>query len=87
MGHLLSGDSIRMIPSYVEWILDWPLPKTGKEMHSFLGFTGYYCSFIKNYAWLTTEMSNFKTKQEVPWTPETKEKFEKLKHCSKAQPL
>ena len=87
LGHLVSKDSIRMIPSYVERILDWPLPSTGKELRSFLGFTGYYRSFIKEYSHLTAEMNKDKMKQTLDWTPETTAKFEKLKSCFKAQPL
>ena len=87
LGHMVSKDSIRMVPSYVEKILDWPLPQTGKQLRSFLGFTGYYRSFIKEYAYLTAEMNKIKTQQTVDWTPEITEKFEQLKKCFRAEPL
>lgn len=87
LGHLVSKDGIRMIPSYVERILDWPLPKTTKELRSFLGFCGYYRSFIKEFAHLTYEMNKMKTGKELKWTEATKEKFEKLKQCFDKQPL
>jgi hypothetical protein len=41
LGHLVSQDGIRMVPSYVQKILDWPLPQTGKQLKQFLGFIGY----------------------------------------------
>ncbi|GBG77092.1 hypothetical protein CBR_g23418 [Chara braunii] len=30
-------------------IRDWPHPQSVTEMRSFLGVTGYYCNFVKNY--------------------------------------
>ena len=87
LGHLVSKDSIRMVPSYVDRILDWPLPQSGKQLRSFLGFTGYYRSFIKEYGFLTAEMNKLKTQTQVEWTDETKRKFEKLKYCFKQSPV
>ena len=31
-----------MIPEYVQKIKDWPVPGSGKEVATFLGFAGYY---------------------------------------------
>ena len=87
LGHLVSKDSIRMVPSYVDRILDWPLPETGKQLRSFLGFTGYYRSFIREYGFLTAEMNKLKTQTQVEWNEETTRKFENLKDCFKQSPV
>ena len=42
LSHLVSAEGIKLIPSYVQKITDWPLPLTGKELSAFLGFTNYY---------------------------------------------
>ena len=49
-----------MIPSYVQKILDWPVPTTGKQLKQFLGFIGYYRGFIPDIAVLTFEMNSMK---------------------------
>lgn len=87
LGHMVSKNGIRMIPSYITKVLEWPLPKTGKELRSFLGFSGYYRSFITDYANLTAEMNKMKLENLVVWTPETQNKFEKLKRCFEAAPV
>ena len=87
LGHLISAQGIRMIPSYVEKILSWPLPTTGKDLKSFLGFTGYYRSFIKEYSGLTAEMNKAKLDREVKWTENMKSKFETLKHKFQTGPV
>jgi hypothetical protein len=87
LGHLVSRDGIRMIPSYVERILEWPLPQTGKDLRSFLGFSGYYRSFIPEYSSLTSEMNKMKNSTVLEWKPELVEKFEKVKKCFATKPL
>ena len=42
MGHLINAEGIKLVPSYVQKLLDWPIPATGKELSAFLGFAGYY---------------------------------------------
>ena len=42
LGHKISKGGVLMIPEYVQQIKDWPVPKSGKEVATFLGFTGYY---------------------------------------------
>ena len=87
LGHLVSATGVRMIPSYVQKVLDWPLPTTGKELRSFLGFTGYYRVFIREYSDLTYEMNKLKNDQDIVWTEDVKAKFEKLKQAFKEGPV
>ena len=87
LGHLVSQQGIKMIPSYVDRIMDWPHPETGKELASFLGFTGYYRVFIKEYSALTAEMNSMKKDDKIVWTEALKAKFQKLKEMFKEQPV
>ena len=87
LGHLVSKEGISMVPSYVDRILQWPLPETGKELRSCLGFFSYYRSFIREFADLTCEMQKMKNSNIVEWTDVTKQKFEKLKQCFKEGPV
>ena len=50
LGHVVSEAGIRTDPSKIEAVLNWPEPKTVKEVRKFLGFTGYYRRFVKGYA-------------------------------------
>ena len=46
LGHKISEDGVEMLPGYVDKVRDWPTPTNCKEKSTFLGFTGYYRSFI-----------------------------------------
>ena len=48
LGHRVSKNGIATDPKKVEVVNNWPVPKTIKELRSFLGFVGYYRKFIMN---------------------------------------
>ena len=87
LGHLVSAGGIAMVPSYVDKVLEWPLPATGKDLRSFLGFCGYYRSFIPEFAHLTAEMNKLKNEVTINWPQTGIEKFNKLKSLFKDSPV
>jgi hypothetical protein len=50
LGHLVSAKGIRVNPEKVQAIVDWPAPKTVKDVRAFLGISGYYRKFIQSYS-------------------------------------
>ena len=50
LGHVVSENGIETDPEKTEAIRTWSVPKTVKDVRAFLGFTGYYRRFIKDYA-------------------------------------
>lgn len=49
LGHFISEESVSTYPKKVEATTNWPIPRNIKQVSSFLGMTGYYKRFIKNY--------------------------------------
>ena len=50
LGHLLLKDGILPNLEKVSKVKDWPIPKSAKEVHSFLGLASYYRRFILQFA-------------------------------------
>ena len=49
LGDFVGRKGVRMDPDKVKIIADWPVPKTKKQMESFLGTTVYVSKFCKNF--------------------------------------
>ena len=50
LGFIVGKGCLQMSPKKLQGIADWSPPKNLMEVHSFLGFTGYYRYFIPNYS-------------------------------------
>lgn len=49
LGHIISQGSMSMDPSKVDGVLQWPTPVSVKELRGFLGLSGHYKRFIRQY--------------------------------------
>ena len=87
LGYKITQKGVCMREDYVEKILEWPTPKTVKELSSFLGVVGYYRSFIPKFASLTHEMNAQKKKKELEWNDSLQAKFEHLKKLFGEKPI
>ena len=86
LSHLVSAEGIKLIPSYVQKITEWPLPQTGKELSAFLGFTNYYSDFLPGFTNVTAELNSVKNSRLIVWTPEMISNFNTLKQIFAAAP-
>ncbi|KAK8696423.1 hypothetical protein V6N13_001558 [Hibiscus sabdariffa] len=68
-------------PSNVEAIKNWKLPKTLKSLRGFLGLTGYYRKFIRNYGSISKPLTAMLKKDNFSWITEAKEAFLTLKEA------
>lgn len=69
-----------MDPVKIEVILQIPVPKTHKEVHSFLGHAGYYQRFIENFSKIASLLFNLLSKEvEFVWTDKCQSTFAYLK--------
>jgi hypothetical protein len=87
LGHLVGKDGIRVDPRNIESMQDWPHPKKLKSLRGFLGLTGYYCKFIKNYGNIAAPLTDLLKKNSFTWTPAAAQAFQTLKTAMCTTPV
>lgn len=50
LGFIVSSDGIKMNPEKLKAVKSFPQPRTVKDLRSFLGLSGYYRRFVRDYA-------------------------------------
>lgn len=65
LGHIITSEGVKPNPEKIEKIIQWPLPKTQKEIKQFLGLVGYYRRFIKDFSKITRPMSKYLKKDAI----------------------
>ncbi|XP_015276919.1 PREDICTED: uncharacterized protein LOC107119009 [Gekko japonicus] len=58
LGHIISQEGIQPDPDKLSALMDWPRPKTIRELRTCLGVAGYYRRFVKNYSSITKPLTS-----------------------------
>lgn len=57
LGHVITPNGVKPNADKIDAIKKFPIPKTQKEIKSFLGLVGYYRKFIKDFAKITKPLT------------------------------
>lgn len=68
MGHIVSREGVKDDSQKIQSIKKWPIPKNIKSLRVFMGFTGYYQKFVKNYGHISTPLISLLTKKIICMT-------------------
>ena len=80
MGHVINTEGIAVDPKKIEAIEKMRPPQNVKEVRSFLGLTGYYRRFVKDYAKIANSLTNLTHLNVVfNWTDACESAFQQLK--------
>ncbi|XP_050906359.1 uncharacterized protein LOC127120018 [Lathyrus oleraceus] len=79
LGHLITGNGVAVDPTKVQSVIQWPIPKNAKGVRGFLGLTGYYRKFIKDYGKVAKPLTELTKKEGFKWGPLAQKAFEVLK--------
>jgi len=66
LGVVMGQGRIEMEEEKVEGVLNWPVPRTVRDIRKFLGLANYYRQFIKNFAALAKPL-NMLTRKDEKW--------------------
>ncbi|UYV67076.1 hypothetical protein LAZ67_4003830 [Cordylochernes scorpioides] len=88
LGHEIKDGVIRPSDDKVTAVKRFPELKTIKQLQSFLGLTGYFRKFIKNYSIIAKPLSDMlKTNANFMMGPDQKQAFQDLKQILTSKPI
>ena len=64
LGFIVGVNGIRMDPEKIKSIMEWPTPKTVRDVQAFLRLANYNRKFIKDYLRIATPLTNL-TKKDI----------------------
>ncbi|KAH7621122.1 putative Transposon Tf2-6 polyprotein [Nannochloris sp. 'desiccata'] len=62
LGFVVSADGVKMAADKVQAVLEWPTPSNASEVRGFLGLSGFYRNFIRNYAHIVAPLNELTKK-------------------------
>lgn len=89
LGHIVTPNGIKPNPKKIECVQKFPIPKTAKQIKQFLGLTGYYRKFIRDYSLIAKPMTIYLKKDAKlnMSDPRYQESFNTLKQLLTHDPI
>ncbi|CAM5079113.1 unnamed protein product [Natator depressus] len=90
LGHQVGQGTINPLQAKVDAIQKWPVPKSKKQVQSFLGLAGYYRRFLLHYRQIAAPLTDLTKKKQpnaVQWTQECQKAFNQVKVTLMSDPV
>jgi hypothetical protein len=86
LGHIITNHGVKVDTSKVEAMVAWPRPTNISTLREFLGLTGYYRKFVRQYDVLARPLTNLLKKGQFIWDDNAESVFITLKQAMTTTP-
>lgn len=87
LGHIIMKEGVATDPRKLQVMQDWPTPMDVSKLRGFLGLTGYYRRFIRNYSIICKPLTDMLRKDAFLWNDEADLAFQHLKQAMLSPPV
>ena len=67
MGHVIHREGVFVDQRKISAITDWPTPCTTRALRGFLGLSGYYRKFIRDYGVISAPLTSLLRRNSFDW--------------------
>ena len=87
LGHVITREGVAVDKNKIRDMMAWPVPKSVKALRGFLGLSGYYKKFVKNYGLIAKPLTSLLQKDNFFWNEEAEKAFQELKQALVQTPV
>ena len=87
LGRIVSGNKLSMTSKDIDTVVNWPVPKSSKDVERFLGLASYHRFFVRDFAELAQPLYCLTGKKQFRWEDKEHKAFEALKTALTTPPV